>query len=77
METRSVARDVLVAIGLVTLALFLWKILPVLMLAFAGIVLAVWPDAFRPLFAADALTYAIFAVWLVWLGELRRTGAAE
>lgn len=42
----------------------------------AGIVLAVWPDAFRPLFAADALTYAIFAVWLVWLGELRRTGAA-
>jgi predicted PurR-regulated permease PerM len=40
METRSVARNVLVAIGLVTVALFLWKILPVLMLAFAGIVLA-------------------------------------
>jgi MFS family permease len=42
----------------------------------AGIVLAVWPDAFRPLFAADALTYLIFAAWIVWLGELRRAGAA-
>jgi MFS family permease len=42
----------------------------------AGVVLAVWPDAFRPLFAADALTYVIFAAWLVWLGELRRPRAA-
>jgi MFS family permease len=44
----------------------------------AGVVLAVRPDAFGPLFAADALTYVIFAAWLVWLGELRRpTAAAE
>jgi Major Facilitator Superfamily len=42
----------------------------------AGVVLAISPDAFAPLFVADALTYAIFAVWLVWLGELRRSGAA-
>jgi MFS family permease len=42
----------------------------------AGIVLAISPDAFGPLFVADALTYVIFAAWLVWLGELRRTGAA-
>jgi MFS family permease len=42
----------------------------------AGVVLAVWPDAFGPLFVADALTYVIFAVWLVRLGELRRSGAA-
>src|SRR4029079_18176687 len=42
----------------------------------AGIVLAVSPNAFRPLFVADAITYLIFAVWLWWLGELGRTGAA-
>jgi MFS family permease len=42
----------------------------------AGVELAISPDAFAPLFVADALTYAIFAVWLVWLGELRRRGAA-
>ena len=36
----------------------------------AGIVLAVSPDAFAPLFAADAATYVIFAVWLWRLGEL-------
>jgi MFS family permease len=42
----------------------------------AGVVLAVWPDAFGPLFGADALTYVIFAAWLVWLGELRRPRAA-
>jgi MFS family permease len=43
---------------------------------FAGVVLAISPDAFTPLFVADALTYVIFAAWLVWLGELRRAGAA-
>ena len=42
----------------------------------AGVVLAIWPDAFAPLFVMDALTYGIFAGWLVWLGELRRPGAA-
>jgi MFS family permease len=41
----------------------------------AGVVLAIRPDAFGPLFVMDALTYLIFAAWLVWLGELRRTGA--
>jgi MFS family permease len=41
----------------------------------AGVVLAVRPDAFGPLFVGDALTYVIFAAWLVWLGELRRAGA--
>ena len=43
-ETRNVEpsyiKKVLVAIGLVVLALFLWKIAPVLILAFAGIVFA-------------------------------------
>ncbi len=38
----------------------------------AGIVLAFAPDAFGPLFVTDAATYAIFALWLWWLGELRR-----
>jgi MFS family permease len=42
----------------------------------AGIVLAVSPDAFAPLFVADALTYAIFAAWIWRLGDLRRPGAA-
>lgn len=42
----------------------------------AGVVLAVSPDAFGPLFVVDALTYAIFAAWLIRLGELRRAGAA-
>jgi MFS family permease len=40
----------------------------------AGVVLAVSPDAFWPLFIADALSYAIFAAWIWWLGELRRSG---
>ncbi len=38
----------------------------------AGVVLAVSPDAFAPLFVADAASYAAFAVWLLWLGEVRR-----
>ncbi len=42
----------------------------------AGVVLVVSPDAFRPLFATDAVTYLIFAVWLWRMGELRRAGAA-
>src|SRR6185312_12752928 len=42
----------------------------------AGIVLAVSPNAFRPLFVVDAITYLSFAIWLWRLGELRRTGAA-
>ena len=42
----------------------------------AGIVLAVAPDAFGPLFVTDAVTYAIFALWLWWLGELRRPAGA-
>jgi len=42
----------------------------------AGIVLAVSPNAFRPLFVVDAVTYVIFALWLWRLGELGRTGAA-
>jgi len=42
----------------------------------AGIVLAVSPNAFRPLFVVDAITYLIFALWLCRLGELRRGGAA-
>jgi len=67
METRSVARNVLVAIGLATLALFLWKILPVLMLAFAGIVLAVALHAgseplARRLHVPDAIGVAIVVV---------------
>jgi len=37
------AKRVAVVLALVTLALFLWKIAPVLMLAFAGIVAAVIP----------------------------------
>ncbi len=40
MNARSFARYVLVALGLVVLALFLWKIVPLLMLVFGGIVLA-------------------------------------
>ena len=64
METRSVARNVLVAIGLAALALFLWKILPVVMLAFAGIVLAVALHAgseplARRLHVPDAIGVAI------------------
>jgi MFS family permease len=42
----------------------------------AGIVLAFAPDAFGPLFVTDAATYAIFALWLWWLGELRRPDGA-
>jgi MFS family permease len=42
----------------------------------AGIILAVSPNAFRPLFIVDAVTYVVFAVWLWRLGELGRTGAA-
>jgi MFS family permease len=38
----------------------------------AGVVLAVSPNAFGPLFVADAASYAAFAVWLLWLGEVRR-----
>ncbi len=40
MSAREMARHVLVAIALVTLALVVWKIAPVLMLAFAALVLA-------------------------------------
>ncbi len=42
----------------------------------AGVVLAVSPDAFAPLFVVDALTYAVFAAWIWRLGELRRAGVA-
>jgi MFS family permease len=38
----------------------------------AGVVLAVSPDAFAPLFAFDAATYLVFALWLVHLGGLGR-----
>jgi MFS family permease len=37
----------------------------------AGTILAVSPDAFGILFVADAATYALFAVLLIGLGELR------
>jgi MFS family permease len=37
----------------------------------AGAILAFSPDAFTPLFLTDAASYAAFALWLVWLGELR------
>ncbi len=40
----------------------------------AGIVLAVSPDAFAPLFVFDAATYLAFALWLVRLGGLGRAG---
>ncbi len=44
----------------------------------AGIVLAVSPDAFAPLFVFDAATYLAFALWLVRLGGLgRAAGGAE
>src|SRR6185437_3903973 len=42
----------------------------------AGVILAVSPNAFAPLFVIDAITYVIFALWLWRLGELHRTGAA-
>jgi MFS family permease len=42
----------------------------------AGVVLAVSPDAFAPLFVADAITYAVFAAWIWRLGELRRADVA-
>jgi MFS family permease len=38
----------------------------------AGVVLTISPNAFAPLFVTDAVSYAAFAAWLVWLGELRR-----
>jgi MFS family permease len=38
----------------------------------AGVVLAIDPGAFGALFVADATTYFAFAVYLVWLGEVRR-----
>jgi MFS family permease len=41
----------------------------------AGVVLAVSPDAFAPLFAVDAATYVVFALWLVHLGGLGRERA--
>jgi MFS family permease len=41
----------------------------------AGVILSVSPNAFAPLFVADAASYVVFAVWLVWLGEVR--GAAS
>jgi MFS family permease len=43
----------------------------------AGIVLSVDRGAFTPLFVADAATYLIFAVALVWLGEVRGGHKAE
>lgn len=39
-KPRLFTRHVMIALGLVTLALFLWKVAPVFMLAFAGVVLA-------------------------------------
>ncbi len=39
-QPTTYVRHVLIAIGLVVLALFLWKLLPVLMLFFAGVVMA-------------------------------------
>jgi MFS family permease len=38
----------------------------------AGLVLIADPGGFAPLFAADAATYAVFALWLIWTGEIRR-----
>jgi MFS family permease len=38
----------------------------------AGIILAVAPNAFTVLFATDAITYVLFAVWLARLGYLHR-----
>src|SRR5579871_6867424 len=40
----------------------------------AGVVLGIAPNAFGPLFVADAVSYAVFAVWLARLGEVRRGG---
>src|SRR5437868_3004132 len=40
LPARAVARNVLIAISLVALALLLWKVAPVLMLFFAGVVFA-------------------------------------
>jgi len=37
----------------------------------AGTILALNPDAFGVLFVVDAATYALFAVLLVWFGEVR------
>ncbi len=39
---------------------------------FAGIILAVAPNAFTVLFATDAITYVLFALWLARLGYLHR-----
>lgn len=39
-EERGFTRKVLIIVGVLVLALFLWKIAPVLMLAFAGVVIA-------------------------------------
>jgi MFS family permease len=41
----------------------------------AGVVLSVSPNAFGPLFVADAASYAVFAVWLVRMGEVGRRRA--
>jgi predicted PurR-regulated permease PerM len=77
METRSVARAVLVAIGLVVVALFLWKILPVLMLAFAGIVLASAIDAgARPLAARLHLPGAVGVAIVVAIAAAALAGFA-
>lgn len=86
MNTPSVARNVLVAIGLAALALLLWKILPVLVLAFAGIVLAVAIHAgseplARRLRVPDAIAVAIVgllvAAGLAGVGWLFGTRLAD
>ena len=69
----TVARNVLIAIALVTLALLLWKIAPVLMLFFAGVVFATAIHAAsRPLvrYAHLPSTVAVGVVFLLAIALL-------
>ena len=43
----------------------------------AGLVLVADPGGFAPLFAVDAATYAVFALWLAWTGEVRHSRPAR
>lgn len=71
------SKRVAVTLALVTLALFLWKIAPVLMLAFAGIVLAIVVRSVADPIArrlpigqtwAVALVFALFAALILGMG---------
>jgi predicted PurR-regulated permease PerM len=70
MSPRAFARYALIALGLLALALLLWKIAPVLLLTFAGIVLASALRAAssplaRRLHLSDALGVAIVVVIVI------------